>query len=346
MDSLPTIFENQYITAIAIVIGAIIVAQIARFVLDQFVRFVVKRTRTQVDDAIFYIIRKPASFLIYWCGFYFAVRSLTIPASYVLWIERIFFAGIVLLFAVVLSRIASAAVGKWFRTEEERQRAPHLVKKIVAFAVYTVAILMILNTFGVEITPLIATMGIGGLAIGLALQSTLSNIFSGLYIISDKPVRVGDFIELPSNKLSGYVEDVGLRTTRIRTLPNTMIVVPNSVLAESILINNSLPESEMAALIECGVAYGSDLAKVEAVTIDVAKTVQASVQGAIREFEPFIRYHTFADSNINFSVILRVETFVDQYLIKHEFIKALAERYEQEGIEISWPVRKIVGVRG
>ena len=84
-----------------------------------------------------------------------------------------------------------------------------------------------------------------------------------------------------------------------------------------------------------------DLDKVEKVTIDVAKTIQKTVPGAVKTFEPFIRYHTFGDSNINFSVILRVEKFVDKYLITHEFIKALKARYDKEGIEISWPVRKV-----
>ena len=97
----------------------------------------------------------------------------------------------------------------------------------------------------------------------------------------------------------------------------------------------------MSVVIQCGVSYTSDLNKVERVTIDAAKRIQETVQGAVKDFEPFIRYHTFGDSNINFSVILRVKTYVDRYLVTHEFIKALKKRYDKEGIEISWPVRKI-----
>ena len=97
----------------------------------------------------------------------------------------------------------------------------------------------------------------------------------------------------------------------------------------------------MSVMVQCGVSYGSDLKKVEKVTIDVAGKIQKTVPGAVKTFEPFIRYHTFGDSNINFTVILRVEKFVDRYLVIHEFIKALKESYDKEKIEISWPVRKV-----
>ena len=122
---------------------------------------------------------------------------------------------------------------------------------------------------------------------------------------------------------------------------NTFIIVPNSKLAETIITNYSLPVNEMAVRVECGVAYGSDLKKVEEITLDVAKQIQKTIPGAIKGFEPMMRYRTFDDSNINFRVILRVEMFEAKYMIVHEFIKELKRRYDVEKIEISWPVRKI-----
>lgn len=118
-------------------------------------------------------------------------------------------------------------------------------------------------------------------------------------------------------------------------------MVPNSKIAESVIVNNYLPVREMSIVLQCGVAYDSDLEKVEKVTIDIARKIQQTVPGAVKTFEPFIRYHTFGDSNINFSIILRIEEFVDRYLVAHEFIKALKARYDKENIEISWPIRKI-----
>jgi len=183
------------------------------------------------------------------------------------------------------------------------------------------------------------------LFIALALQSTLSNFFAGLNILSDRQIEVGDFVELEGTDLSGFVEDIGWRSTRIRTLPNTLVIIPNSKLAETTIINRSKPVPEMSVIIQCGVDYRSDLAKVEKVTIEVAKEIQKTVPGAIKTFEPFIRYHTFGDSNINFSIIIRIEKPIDKYLVTHEFIKALKASYDQEGIEISWPIRKLYQIK-
>jgi len=172
------------------------------------------------------------------------------------------------------------------------------------------------------------------------LQDTLSNFFAGVYLVADMPIRIGDYIEL-DNGMKGYVEDIGWRSIRIKTLPNNYIIIPNSKLAQSIITNYYAPEQEMSVVVPCGVSYDSDLEKVEKVTIEVAKEVQQNVPGAVKNFEPFIRYNEFGDSNINFSIILRVERFVDRYLVVHEFIKKLMARYNKEGIEISFPVRNI-----
>ena len=139
----------------------------------------------------------------------------------------------------------------------------------------------------------------------------------------------------------GYVIDITWRNTTIRALPNNIIIVPNSKLASAVIVNYYLPQREMAVLVQVGVSYDSDLEEVERVTVEVAKEVMREVEGGVPEFEPFIRYHTFADFSINFTVILRAREFVGQYLIKHEFIKRLHKRYQQEGIEIPFPIRTV-----
>jgi small-conductance mechanosensitive channel len=154
---------------------------------------------------------------------------------------------------------------------------------------------------------------------------------------------VGDFIEVEG--ISGVVEDIGWRSTRVLTLQDKYVVIPNSKLAESTIINNSLPEPNINIFVECGVAYESDLKKVEEVTLDVARDVQKTLPGAVRDYEPLMRYRNFSESNIDFIVILRVEKPMDQFPVRHEFIKALKERYNKEGIEISWPIRKIYNIR-
>ncbi|MBU0574005.1 MAG: mechanosensitive ion channel family protein [Candidatus Margulisbacteria bacterium] len=212
--------------------------------------------------------------------------------------------------------------------------------RLANLAIWGAAILLALDLFGISITPVLASLGIAALALSLALQDTLANFFSGLYILVSRPIRMGDYVEL-ENGLKGYVLAIGWRETRIRTLPNNTVVIPNNKLAQSIVINYYLPEKEMACLVQVGVSYGSDLEKVERVTCEVGKEVLSRVSGAVNAFDPFIRYHTFADFSVNFTVILRINEFVDQYLVTHEFIKALHKRYKAEGIEIPFPIRTV-----
>lgn len=341
MATLETLIYNEYFKGFLIIVGSIIFAKVFHFILIRYIKKITEKTKTDIDNIILGIIKKPLYLLIILIGLYLALRSLSFFAPYISWLDKIFFVVFVLIVALVSSKILSVFMSRWFKVQKRFEKTPKLINKIVTIVIYLIALLMILAYFKIEITPLVATLGLGGLAIGLALQATLSNFFAGLHIISDKLINVGDFVELPDANVSGYVEDISWRSTRIRTLPNQIIIVPNSKLAESIIINDSLPEQEMAALVQVGVAYGSDLKKVEKVTIDVAKKIQETVPGTVKTFEPFIRYHTFSDSNINFTVILRVEKSVDKYIVIHEFIKALNERYDKEKIEISWPVRKI-----
>jgi small-conductance mechanosensitive channel len=217
-----------------------------------------------------------------------------------------------------------------------------LVQHSVRVAVIIVGGLFVLSNLGISITPLLTALGIGSLAVALALQPTLSNFFAGLHLAFARPIRVGDFVELETGA-RGYIVDIGWRATRIRELPNNIIVIPNSRIVEMILKNYTMPEPEQSALVQIGVAYGSNMEKVERATIEVAKETLAQVEGGVRTFEPFIRYHTFGDSSINFSVILRVNQFVDQYLVTHEFLKRLKDRYDREGIEIPFPQRVLHG---
>lgn len=336
-----TMVHNEYFQSFVILLGAVIGAKVFLFILNKYVKRIVRQTKSDIDDMLLEILRKPFYVLIILGGSFFSLKFLSLLAPYSLWIDRIFFVCIVLVISLSAKKILSILVSRWFEVQKRFEKTPQLISKILTVIIFLIAFLMILGYFKIEITPLLATLGLGSLAIGLALQATLSNFFAGLHIITDQPINIGDFIELPDANVSGYVEDIGWRSTKIKTLPNQIVVVPNAKLAESIIVNNFLPEQDIAALVQVGVAYGSDLKKVEEVTIDVARRIQKTVPGAVKNFEPFIRYHTFGDSNINFTVILRVEQFVDRYIVIHEFIKELKERYDKEGIEISWPVRKI-----
>ena len=334
------ILNIEIIIAIAGIIVSFIAAKLLYFILNKYIKSFTKKTKTDIDDRLLAALERPFVIVVVLIGLYFSLLQIDYVRKHIGLMNDVFFVLGVLWAVFVLYRLTKVAMEKWVSVNPAFQNMPKLVVKAANIFVYFIGLSIILKHFNVEITPLVATLGIGGIAIGFALQDTLSNFFAGLHIVSDRPINIGDFVELEGN-ISGYVEDIGWRSTRIRTLPNTLVIVPNSKIASTTITNDSLPVPEMSVVIQCGVSYTSDLNKVERVTIDVAKRIQETVQGAVKDFEPFIRYHTFGDSNINFSVILRVKTYVDRYLVTHEFIKALKKRYDKEGIEISWPVRKI-----
>ena len=338
---------SDVVIALIIITVSAIVAKLANFILEKFVTKWVKKTKTTLDDEILKIIKLPVNFLMIFIGLYFALMQLNVTLNYHSEIQKIFTLIFILIVALFVIRIINGFI-KWYSSEIpiktdtkfEEQFLPILKKIIIGF-VYAIVIIYILKeVFDVEITPLIAGLGIAGLAIALALQDPLSNFFAGVFIIADRRIKIGEYIEL-ENGMKGYVEDVGWRSVRIKTLQNNYIIIPNLKLSQNIVTNYYTLEEEMAVVLPCGVSYNSDLEKVEKITIEVAKEIQQNVAGAVKNFEPFIRYNKFDDSNINFSIILRVEKFVDQYPVLHEFIKKLMTRYNKESIEISFPVRNI-----
>lgn len=211
---------------------------------------------------------------------------------------------------------------------------------ITRIVVLVMGALVALETLGVSIAPLVTALGVGGLAVALALQDTLANLFAGVHILASKTVQPGDYIRLTSGE-EGYVVDINWRNTVVRNLSNNLVIIPNGRLARTNMTNFTQPEAQFTILVQVGVGYESDLEHVERVTLDVVDGVMADIDGALPEHEAVVRFHTFADSRINFTVILGVGEFSDQYRIKHEFIKRLHHRFRAEGISIPAPTRTV-----
>ncbi|GAQ59570.1 small-conductance mechanosensitive channel [Streptomyces acidiscabies] len=211
---------------------------------------------------------------------------------------------------------------------------------ITRVLILAIGFLVMLQSLGISIAPMLTALGVGGLAVALALQDTLANLFAGIHILASKTVQPGDYIKLSSGE-EGYVEDINWRQTTVRALSNNLIVIPNGQLAKANMTNFMRPEQQLTILVQVGVAYDSDLDQVEKVTMDVISEVMTEITGAIPDHEPAVRFHTFGDNRIGFTVILGVGEFSDQYRIKHEFIKRLHKRYRAEGIRIPAPARNV-----
>lgn len=214
-----------------------------------------------------------------------------------------------------------------------------IVSNLTKIAVFSFGILVILQTIGVQITAILTTLGVGGLAIALAVQDTLSNLFAGLYLIISQQFKTGDYVKLETNQ-EGYVIDISWRTTTIKDISNNNIIIPNSKLSSVIFTNYHLPVKEVVLRVDLGVSYSSNLEYVEQVTVDVAKQVMAEIAPELTMNEPFVRYHNFGESSIDLTVFMRVNEFLDRRLAKHLFIKKLHQRFLLEKIQIPYPTRE------
>ena len=215
------------------------------------------------------------------------------------------------------------------------------LRRVLPITIYAAGALVAIDSVGVSISPILAGLGIGGLAVALAVQPTLSNFFAGTYVVTEGELKEGDFIELEGGP-SGYVEDVGWRSTKIRSRFNNLVIIPNSRMAESIVTNYFSPTPAMNVIVTCGVSYDANLEDVERFSVEEAEAVINDSDQAIKDVEPFFGFSNFGDSNIDFFVFLQAIDRTGTFTLKSELIKRIHERFNVEGIEINYPVRKIV----
>ncbi len=215
------------------------------------------------------------------------------------------------------------------------------IRRVLPLAIYSIALLVTLDGLGVAISPLLAGFGIGGLAVALAVQPTLSNFFAGTYLVTEGELKEGDFIELDGGP-SGYVVDVGWRSTKIRSRFNNLVIIPNSKMVDTIVTNFYSPTPAMNVIVNCGVSYDSNLKQVEEIVTEIANDLVKTSPYAIEEVDPFIGFSNFGDSNIDFFVFLQAKDRTESFILKSELIKRIHQRFEKEDIEINYPVRKLI----
>lgn len=327
----------KYFIALGIVLLFVIGGALFKVIIFGRLKKLAEKTAWKVDDIIVKVLSTPIILWTLLIGLYIAMRTLNPPEEIASIVDKSLISVLIISITLVVARLIAEIIIMLGEKVETTTQVTGLTRNITTIAIYLIGFLILINTLGISITPLITTLGLGGLAVALALQDTLSNLFSGFHITLAKQMRVGDYVRLETGE-EGYVEDITWRTTKIRMLPNNVVLVPNAKLAQIIITNYYLPEKEMAVLVQVGVHYSSDLKKVERITCEVGREVMKGVTGGVPKFEPFIRYHTFDSSSINFTVILRAKEFVDKYLVKHEFIKRLHERYNKENIVIPFPI--------
>lgn len=281
------------------------------------------------------------SFLIFFVsGIYAALISSALGPKWQSFLSQLILIILLGYATLFFSKLAIGFIRLYSQTSEGFLPLTSLFENLTRLLIFIIGFLIVLQSLGISVTPLLTALGVGGLSVGFALQSTLANLFCGINLIMSRKVNPGDYVKLETGE-EGYVTDVTWRHTTIREYPNNLIIVPNAELVASTFKNYYLPEKTMMVLIDVGVSYDSDLEKVERVTLEVAKEIMRDIPGGVADFKPFIRYHSFGYFSINFTVYMEVKEFIDHLLIKHEFIKKLFKRYQIEGITIPYPIKPV-----
>jgi small-conductance mechanosensitive channel len=334
-------FNDPIFIWLIVLFTATLGAYAARFLLMRYGTHLVGRTSWRLDDLI---IEQIASKIMFWIPLLVVLLAtddvldlMNAKDPVPFYVKRTIIAIFILSITHSIVQITSSMLS--FRNAENTTTSS-ILRNIAKVLLYVIALLLVIQSFGVQVYPLVATLGIGGLAVALALQPTLSNLFAGLQIIAARKIEIGDLIELENGK-KGIVRDITWRNTTISTWQNNIIIIPNSKIADSIIENFFLSDRQILFSIPLGVSYSSDLSQVERVLLDIAETMKETVQECVQDFEPFVRFQRFGESSIDLSVFMKAKEFGGQFVIISLFIKAVQERFGKEGIEIPFPIRTV-----
>jgi small-conductance mechanosensitive channel len=343
-------FSDQEYIQMSISLGAIVLTlllgrPILTFILDRIIKQVTKSTKSNIDDLILEAVRTPLFWLIFIIVFQFALNRLDFVIERIDFnLDDLYFTLYILVTFIILVRLVNALIG-WYGKEIAPKTDSDLDEQLVPFLRRIVVILMvvifaiiILGRFDVEVSGLVTTLGIGSLAVALAAQAALSDTISGFMIMFDRPFRIGDRIEIQDLNTWGDVVDIGLRSTRIRTRDNRMVIVPNSLIGKSLVVNHSYPDTQYRIQIELGVAYDSDIELARNTIINAVREVEGVLQD--KKVEALLLQ--FGDSALIFRVRWWIDSYVDTRRMFDKVNTAMHHALNEAGIEMPFPTQEVL----
>lgn len=342
----------NYVYAFVILAVFLTLARLTLLITDFYLKKIAKKTKTELDDIIIGKIRWPVYYLFVIIGVAISLIYLRLPENVELIIKKILYSIIILFFAVLLIQIVLIFIARWVKVKVSKTRSAlddellPLFENLIKIVVVVFAVMYILKVWGVEITPLLAGLGIAGLAVGLALQDTLGNVFSGISIIADRYFKVGDIITLETGE-TGKIMNIGLRSTKIKTWDEEVMIVPNSQLANKRIINYAKPGLRARISLDFGVVYGSNPDKVKKVVLDaVKKLAKKEKHILLKDPSPEIFFIEMADFSLKFSLKVYVDDYRKRYGIKDKLNTEVYAALRKAKISIPFPTRTIYMKKG
>ena len=341
MDILAKIAPNRYLQAVLIAVLFVIVARIVDTIMTRVMGRLLKKTKYTLDDQLLEIFHKPIFVSIVLFGLAMATDRLDLSAT----VHFVTLSGLktvaIFLWAMAAARFLQLIVGLVSRDDSRfkliQERTLPLFNNLLVIVVVALALYFIFLAWQIDVTAWIASAGILGLAISFAAKDTLANLFSGVFILADAPFKLGDFIVLDSGE-RGAVTHIGIRSTRLLTRDDVEITVPNSIMGNAKITNETGgPNEKYRIRIKVGVAYGSDIDQVQSVLMDVA----AGLSEICKTPAPRVRFRSFGDSSLDHELLCWVDRPVLRGRMTHQLNTAVYKRFIQEGIEIPFPQRDV-----
>jgi len=324
---------------LAILIITIIVAFLLKVILKTVLKPLAKKTKTKIDDIIIKSLSSIAFYVIILIGIKIGLSQFQLTTNI---FQNIVSTLLVLIVSIFLFKIIGHFANLWMKewkfktkTSADERLIPFL-QKILKAVVIILAVIFIFSAWDVNISPLLATVGIAGLAIGLAVKDSLSNILGGLQLVLDKTFKVGDKVELESGEM-GVILDIGLRSTKLKTYDNEVIYIPNGFLANAKIKNFTHPDVSIRVNVEFGVVYGSDTEKVRQVVLDAVKKIDT----VIEEPEPVVQFLKMSDFSLNFIARAWVKEYTEAYSTKIKMTDEIYNALNKANIGIPFPTRTV-----
>ncbi len=328
-----------YIRAGLMLLIALLIGLLIRQVVFVKVKKLAERTVNFYDDIILETLRRKTVLWVVLIAAIMTIPTLPWEPVYRNVAEQIAMALLIISMTMAVVGGISEAIRQYTVASGAGVGGTTLIRYVISFVFYAIGLAVVLSLFNVSLLPAITALGVGGLAVALAFQDTLANLFAGIYMTISKDLHMGDYVQLSSGE-EGFVQDVSWRTTTLRTLANNLVIIPNKKLSESILTNYSLPEARLSVELSVGISYDTDPAWVEEILIDIVRKAYGEVEGVIDE-DPAIRFFAFADSSLTMRVFVQVDNVEHRFTARHELMKRVYKRFKEEGITIPFPIRTL-----
>jgi MscS family membrane protein len=334
------ISTSPYVNAFLSILLFIVVAKITDILVNKALRKFARFTRTDVDDRIIDVIHRPIYLTIILIGCALAITYLKTSPGVVFYINNALYSAISIIWAITIIKIsniiAEHVIYKALDVTGLSKDIIPLIENVFKIVIIAAALMTVLSIWEINITPLLASAGIVGVAIAIAAKDTLSNFFGGISIFMDRPYKIGDYIVLDSGE-RGEVVTIGVRSTRIQTRDDVLITIPNSIIANSKIINESAPIPNFRVRVHVSVAYGSNIDLIEKTLLEIA----SKNENILPEPTPRVRFREFGDSALNFELLCWAKEPALRGLTVHELNSAIYKKFNETGITIPFPQRDV-----